>query len=34
LTKKPMFGNDFLPRVYSLFYDIISYFSDAIPSSV
>jgi len=34
LTKKALFGNRFLQRAYSLFHELISYFSDTIPSSV
>jgi len=29
MTKKIMFGNGFSPRAYSLFHELISYFSDA-----
>jgi len=34
MTKKVMFGNGFSPQAYSLFHELISYFSDAIPNSV
>jgi len=34
LTKKVLFGNGLSPRAYSLFHEFISYFSDAISSSV
>jgi len=34
LTKKALFDNGFSPQVYRLFYELINYFSDAIPSSV
>jgi len=29
-----LFGNEFSPQAYSLFHEFISYFSEAIPSSV